>query len=227
MRILPRMLLIEQNSLVHDARSYKLGKYTTVVVSPSRSSLSAAWRIWNNPRDLSFARPDPASAPYSWPVLGMFGLFWASKAGAIMPIDRLLFQTVREGLTASSSLSHFTPDQESIIRRFLDPDDDPVSSHELLLRAFMSLSWVWANVLILETYHAILVIVFVVILRRDYVGDWPPLFGTLAEPWTVRRFWGKFWHRVVMPTFTSCARPLLRYLLQYGLVPVWKRQHSR
>ena len=214
MFILPRILFFEQHLLSRDEKFYTAGNYTTTVVLPSKSSILTAWRIWNNPRGLSFSRPDPALAPYSWPVLARFAILRAFKAGTIIVFDRLVVQNIREQLTTSSSLYHFTPDQEPITRRLFDREDDPVSLHELRLRAFMSVSWIWANVLILESYHALLAIVFVVILRLDDPEDWPPLFGSPADAWTVRRFWGKFWHRIVTPTFTSCARPLSRHLLQ-------------
>lgn len=212
--ILPRILLVEKHSLAYKARPDDPGKPTGTAVFPGRSSISAAWRIWNNPRNLSFSRPDPASAPSSWSVLARFAIFRAFKAGTIILVDRLLVQKVRGQLTASSSFYHFTPDQEPIVRRLFDGNDDPVSSHELLLRAFMSMSWIWANVLVLESYHALLSIVFVVIFRLDDPEDWPPLFGSLAEAWTVKRFWGKFWHRIATPTFASCSQLASRHLLQ-------------
>lgn len=210
--ILPRILFFEQHSLLHSDE--KPGKHSTAFVPPSRSSISAAWRIWNNPRNLSFQRRDPAAAPYAWSVLARFAALRAFKAGTIILVHRFVVQDIRERLTASSSLYHFTPDQEPIIRRLLDVEDDPISRHELLLRAFMSVSWIWANILVLESYHALLAVVFVVIIRLDDPGDWPPLFGSLADVWTVGRFWGKFWHCIVTPTFTSCARPISRRLLR-------------
>ncbi|KAK8076794.1 hypothetical protein PG994_004066 [Apiospora phragmitis] len=42
-------------------------------------------------------------------------------------------------------------------------------------------------------------------------GDWPPLYGPLAEAWSVRRFWGIRWHQTSRKTFGSHARQLLKY----------------
>ena len=215
--ILPRILFFQEHSLSHDdPKGDKPGRRSTTVVPLSRSSVSAACRVWNNPRNLTFSRPDPAAAPYSCLVLARFAIFRAAKAGMIILIHYLVVQNISERLTASSSLFHFTPDQEPILRRLFDWDEDPdvVSSYELLLRAFMSVSWIWANILVLESYHALLSITFVVILRLDDPEDWPPLFGSLADAWTVRRFWGRFWHRIVTPTFTTVAHPVARRILQ-------------
>ncbi|KAH9999744.1 membrane bound O-acyl transferase family-domain-containing protein [Xylariaceae sp. FL0662B] len=211
--ILPNILVIEKRSLLdHIDRTSKTKERHDTVISPSRSSISAACRVWNNPRHLSFQQSVPGSTP--WPTMLRFTLYRGLKAVSIIIVDRLIVQKIRERLTATSTVFDFTSDQEPILRRLLEWDDDPITYHQLLLRAFMSLSWVWANVLILESYHAVLAVVFVVILRFDNPDDWPPLFGSPAEAWTVRRFWGKFWHRIASPSFASWSRLVSRRLLR-------------
>ncbi|KAI0179151.1 membrane bound O-acyl transferase family-domain-containing protein [Hypoxylon sp. FL1284] len=217
MLILPRVLLFEKHSLLPGAvDTTKPAKLNGLIVSPSRASLSAACRIWMNPRQLSYRKPGPGSAP--WPALLRFAMYRVLKAGAIILIDRLLVARIRAHLTATSTLLDFTPDQEPILRRLIERDeDDPVSQHQLVLRVFMSMSWIWANVLILESYHAVLSLLFVVVLRFDDPEDWPPLFGNLTEAWTVKRFWGRYWHRIVTPTFATYAKTVSRRVL--GLDP--------
>ncbi|KAI1081161.1 membrane bound O-acyl transferase family-domain-containing protein [Whalleya microplaca] len=212
MLILPQILLVEKYSLLDKTASVSKAKDDRhVIISPSKSSISAACRIWNNPRHLSFSRPVPGSTP--WPVLLRFALFRALKAGAIILVDRLLVQKLREYLTSSSTLFDFTPDQEPILRPLFEWDEDPITYHQLRLRAFMCVSWIWANLLILESYHAVLSVIFVVILRLDDPDDWPPLFGNPAEAWTVKRFWSKFWHRIAAPSFALWSRLVSRRLL--------------
>ncbi|KAI2638974.1 membrane bound O-acyl transferase family-domain-containing protein [Hypomontagnella submonticulosa] len=211
--VLPQILLFQNHSLLVGAKTPTNPEAPGWFIIPaSRVSIAAAYRIWNNPRHLSLQRPGSGSA--SWPELLKFALFRIFKAGIIIFIDRVLLQKIRLYLTASSTLFDFTPDQEPILRRLLENDeDDPVSQHQLILRAFMCVSWMWANFLILESYHAVLSIVFVVVLRLDDPEDWPPLFGSPAEAWTVRRFWGKFWHRLPTPTFAVWAQLVSRRLL--------------
>ncbi|KAI0386659.1 membrane bound O-acyl transferase family-domain-containing protein [Hypomontagnella monticulosa] len=214
MLILPRILLFKSYSLLAGTGiTIKPGTPSRFAIPVSRASISAACRIWNNPRHLSFQRPGPGSAP--WPKLLKFALFRIFKAGVIILVDRVLVQKIRVHLTASSTLFDFTPDQEPILRRLLEDDeDDPISQHQLILRAFMCVSWIWANILILELYHALLSVVFVVILRLDDPEDWPPLFGNPAEAWTVRRFWGKFWHRIASPTFAIWSQLVSHRILR-------------
>ncbi|PYH89122.1 hypothetical protein BO71DRAFT_364127 [Aspergillus ellipticus CBS 707.79] len=37
------------------------------------------------------------------------------------------------------------------------------------------------------------------------VASWPPLFGSLGDAYTVRGFWGKFWHQYLRWPFTSVS----------------------
>ncbi|OTB16651.1 hypothetical protein K445DRAFT_59145 [Daldinia sp. EC12] len=177
------------------------------------SSISASCWIWNNPRHLSYPRSRSGSLSPS--ELLKYALFRIFKIGVIILIDRIIVRDLCEHISATSTILDFTPDQEPIIRRLLERDeDDPVSRHQLLLRAFICISWMWPNILVLESYHALLSLLFVVVLRFDGPEDWPPLFGSPLEAWTVRRFWGKFWHRIASPTFHTYAEVFSQYILR-------------
>lgn len=52
----------------------------------------------------------------------------------------------------------------------------------------------------LNTCHVLLSIFFVSILRIDTPEEWPPLFGSPLEAYSIRRFWVKFWHRMTVPS---------------------------
>ncbi|KAK1848639.1 hypothetical protein CCHR01_08764 [Colletotrichum chrysophilum] len=183
---------------------------------PSRRSIAAACRIWNNPRHLQFRQPCPASA--SWNALIRFLFRRGSRVAVGFLVDKLVVQRIQGHLSAASNLLDFTPDQQQIIRPifshlFVDGIESPygpISSQRLALRAFMSVSWIWTNFLVLESYHFILAIIFVILLCLDDPEDWPPLFGSLSDAWTLQRFWGRFWHRVATPTLTTWTRFLLQ-----------------
>ncbi|RXW19783.1 hypothetical protein EST38_g6073 [Candolleomyces aberdarensis] len=73
---------------------------------------------------------------------------------------------------------------------------------ELLLQA----SWAWRTLSVFQfvgmTYcglrmmHSFLSAAFVG-TKISEPEDWPLLFGSLGEAYTVRRFWGKFWHQLL------------------------------
>ncbi|KAI2776861.1 membrane bound O-acyl transferase family-domain-containing protein [Daldinia loculata] len=214
MLILPRILYFEIHSLLSKTTETGNPTYSNnFALPPNRSSLSAACWIWNNPRHLSRQRLGPGTAP--WPKLLKFALFRICKIGIIVLIDRAFVKKASEYINATSTIFDFTPDQEPILRRlFVGDEDDPVSGHQLLLRAFVCVSWIWTNILILESCHAILSLLFVVILRFDDPEDWPPLFGNPTEAWTVRRFWGRFWHRIASPTFYIYAKIFSQRILK-------------
>ena len=44
-----------------------------------------------------------------------------------------------------------------------------------------------------------LAVIAVCVLRIDDSSDWPALFGAPWHAYTIRRFWGRFWHRCVTP----------------------------
>ncbi|KAJ2919982.1 hypothetical protein MD484_g506, partial [Candolleomyces efflorescens] len=81
---------------------------------------------------------------------------------------------------------------------------------ELLLEA----SWTWRTVSVFQfvgmTYcglrmmHSVLSAAFVG-TKISNPEDWPPLFGKLGEAYTVRRFWGKFWHQLLRRFLTAHA----------------------
>lgn len=75
---------------------------------------------------------------------------------------------------------------------------DGINARETLLRTFWAFYWAWCSFAVLDAADAALSVVSVVILRLDRPEDWPPLFGSLSEAHGVRRFWGRFWHRLVV-----------------------------
>ncbi|KAI0534151.1 hypothetical protein GGR58DRAFT_520572 [Xylaria digitata] len=59
-----------------------------------------------------------------------------------------------------------------------------LTKHDLLLRVLVSAHW-------------------------DHPSEWPPLFGSVLEAYSLRRFWGVFWQRLHVAPFSSWTPPLL------------------
>ncbi|KAJ5210464.1 hypothetical protein N7491_010270 [Penicillium cf. griseofulvum] len=62
--------------------------------------------------------------------------------------------------------------------------------------------WFVVNRLISDLAYRVLSIFFVGI-GLDSPADWPPAFGSMADVFTLRNFWGKFWHQFMRQPFTS------------------------
>ncbi|KAI0115743.1 hypothetical protein GGR51DRAFT_575573 [Nemania sp. FL0031] len=89
----------------------------------------------------------------------------------------------------------FAPEKQGIV---------PVlTQHDFLLRVLVSAHWVWKTYCTLSTWHSALSIVCVAILRWDHPSEWPPLFGSVLEAYSLRRFWSVFWQRLHVAPFSS------------------------
>ncbi|KAI0902887.1 hypothetical protein F4823DRAFT_348174 [Ustulina deusta] len=95
----------------------------------------------------------------------------------------------------------FAPEKQGIV---------PVlTQHDLLLRALVSTHWVWDTYCTLSIWHDALAVVCVAILGWDRPSEWPPLFGSVLEAHSLRRFWGVFWQRLHVTPFSSWTPPLV------------------
>ncbi|KAJ5372302.1 hypothetical protein N7517_004308, partial [Penicillium concentricum] len=72
--------------------------------------------------------------------------------------------------------------------------------------------WFVVNRLITDLAYRVLSIFFVGI-GLDYPADWPPAFGSMADAFTLRNFWGKFWHQFMRQPFTSIGNFVARDVL--------------
>ena len=66
-----------------------------------------------------------------------------------------------------------------------------VSARETLLRAGLTVHFVWEAWGLITSYHNALAIVFVS-LGLDEPRDWPPIYGSISETYTIGRFRGNF-----------------------------------
>ena len=93
--------------------------------------------------------------------------------------------------------SDFSPSKQIYIRRL-----PVVTVRESLIRSWMVFHFVWSAWAIFTGLHDILALIAVGAGLDDPI-DWPPLYGSPRQIYTIRRFWGKFWHRLVYRTNTA------------------------
>ncbi|KAF4831759.1 Signal peptidase complex catalytic subunit SEC11 [Colletotrichum siamense] len=207
MLILPNILFGQSLSVLCDKPKTRRKAYW-----PQSQTISAACWTWNNPRHLTFRLNTTAT----WSSRALFIIRRALKVGLLLVANSFVNKT---RIYLKADLLDFTPDKYPIVRPIISQivfdcsrDDctySPVSQRQIFLRIFTVFSWIWSNFLILESYHAILSTTFV-LLSIDNPKDWPPLFGSITDAWTVQRFWGRFWHRIATPTLTTWTRTILR-----------------
>ncbi|KAK3304336.1 membrane bound O-acyl transferase family-domain-containing protein [Chaetomium strumarium] len=99
-------------------------------------------------------------------------------------------------------------------RRDFGPDKQgllpPLTERDLYLRALVSSQWIWDTCLLLTSAHDLLAAVFVSVLQWDRPPEWPPLFGSITEAYSLRRFWGVFWHRLHVAVFDAYLSMVFR-----------------
>jgi hypothetical protein len=93
------------------------------------------------------------------------------------------------------SLSDFNRDKQGLLPSF--------TLREMCLRAIISTQWIWNSYSLLSSAHDLLAVLLVSVLRWDRPDEWPLLFGNIADATSLRRFWGRFWHRLHVPLFDS------------------------
>ncbi|KAI6084732.1 membrane bound O-acyl transferase family-domain-containing protein [Hypoxylon rubiginosum] len=156
-------------------------------------NLTTAYKIFNNPRLLP-ARDTkaPQGSDTTRVTHAKFTIHRLLKIFLLVALNMgLNFATVP--IFSKCTLDDFSPSREPIIRRLVN---GTVSSHDLIIRAFISTIWIFDSISQLEISHALTSILFVVIIRADQPYEWPPLFGSTLEAYSLRRFWGRFWHRL-------------------------------
>jgi hypothetical protein len=97
------------------------------------------------------------------------------------------------------SMSDVLPSKQTYIRRFPN-----VTGRETMVRSILVFHFLWSPWAVLTGIHDILAFAFVA-ATLDEPEDWPPLYGRLSETYTIRDFWGKFWHRLVYRSYTNCG----------------------
>lgn len=59
------------------------------------------------------------------------------------------------------------------------------------------------HLILLTAAHNLLAALLVSVLQWDGPDEWPALFGSITEAYSLRRFWGRFWHRLHVTVFEA------------------------
>ena len=186
---------------------------------PTASSWLSTYKIWNDPRrqvsrgipvqQQSPPRP-PSRIKFTCYRLGKILLCWTLQLFIVGPLVPFYF-----GFTAQD----FSPSRQTFLRRCLSlvHQAPPITLREIQIRLFLSVYWIWIAYLMLDLCNFFLAVLFSVILRLDPPEEWPPLFGSPRQAYSIRRFWTKFWHRLTVPCCAASGKQITRHLI--GMIP--------
>ncbi|KAF2142812.1 uncharacterized protein K452DRAFT_307728 [Aplosporella prunicola CBS 121167] len=158
----------------------------------------------------------PAKSPRN---LATFALVRIGKLVVYGLSTVYLLPRVFPGPFSPMEVSEFDSLHETYLRRLLlqTQHPNPVTLRESLIRSIWAVLWAWGAYALIDAAHDALALLFVVVLRVDAPEAWPPLFGSLADAYSIRRFWGKFWHRGIVLPYLNYGKLFSRRLL--GLTP--------
>ncbi|CEJ57804.1 hypothetical protein PMG11_06483 [Penicillium brasilianum] len=88
-----------------------------------------------------------------------------------------------------------------------------ISPEEWLQRGLTNLiTWFVATRILIDANYRFASIIFVG-LGWDGPENWPPAFGRMKDVYTVRKFWGKFWHQFLRGSFQGISNFIARDIL--------------
>ncbi|MCJ1309787.1 DNA repair protein rad50 [Agyrium rufum] len=93
----------------------------------------------------------------------------------------------------------FAPEKVSVFRR-----DHPFNAEDVATRIASTIMW-WAIAFTMFNFLHSLCAIPAILLGLSKVNDWPPFFGPLGDCWSVRQFWGCFWHQLLRHRFSTIA----------------------
>jgi len=159
------------------------------------------YKIYNNPRMLPWSAQEHTKVAERTPLQK---ILVHSLSRLCIPLGVEFVTTILATLILGPcEASDFSAEKTTILRRLWA---GRVSLHELAVRALVSFSWISLSISRLTLFHTLLSIVFVAGLGFDTLEDWPPLFGSVSEAYTLQRFWGKTWHRLLSASAVVWAR---------------------
>jgi hypothetical protein len=125
-------------------------------------------------------------------------VYWQLTVHLFTPIIPMIFGPVEPW-----EFDHFAQTYFRRLPMFDSPE--PVTARETWVRIVFTIRWIWLNFVDVDAAHALLSIVFVGVLRLDLPEEWPSVFGSPLEAYSLRRYWARFWHRLVYRPYLGLA----------------------
>jgi hypothetical protein len=111
--------------------------------------------------------------------------------------------------TLNTYVSDYGPPHDRLLSRLLtfslqSPDDNKITARECIIRADTALTTLVAEYNLHNLVHTSASIIGVGLLRHS-PSQWRPIYGPLKEAYTIRRFYGIFYHSLMRTAFIGNA----------------------
>ncbi|KAJ0158999.1 hypothetical protein CTA2_10500 [Colletotrichum tanaceti] len=94
--------------------------------------------------------------------------------------------------------------KRSFVRRVRE-----VSGREVVIRCYFAFQAVWGAFAFYTVVHSAMAVFFVGVVGIDEPDEWPPVFGDVRQAWNLRRFWSKYWDRLIYRAVNGLGEMLL------------------
>lgn len=169
-----------------------------------------AWETWLNPRLIftSGAERQTKRPRYGKGTQQSMWSFIVEKSAKLAVYSAIFFYLVPNFIFptpfAPLAATDFDSTRQTYFRRLLIPGyGEPVTARETYIRAIFTVIWALNGYLFVDGGHCVLALFFVVVLRVHSPSDWRPIYGSLSHASSLRGFWGKFWHRLVVIPYSN------------------------
>jgi hypothetical protein len=202
---------------------YVLHSHYILIVSretspPAKSSLgqfSNVATLWFSPRKhLSVSRIPSFSESDSNYVPSRLVFIFTRIKKVLVGLAIVYFQ---RNYRVKASASDYGPPHDRLLSRLLtfshqNHDDNKITVRECKIRAFVTLTILLAEYNVHTLVHNSASIIGVSLLRQS-PSQWRPIYGPLKEAYTIRRFYGIFYHNLMRNAFTGNAAWIVDSLL--------------
>jgi hypothetical protein len=186
--------------LAHMSFTVTILEYTPPIIKEHdgwRNRLRAAYKV------LFCISPEGEIGPRHNYTRTVFLLRHAWKATYLFLFQYLWWALTRHCVT-------YTPASGLTKASFFRRLPESLNADELWQRFDHTFNWCIVNMCLYEAYHSFFAIFFVG-CHFDAPEEWNmALFGSIAEAWSVRRYWGKHWHSYIYASFSGHTKVLTR-----------------
>lgn len=166
----------------------------------------ATYRLWGNPQLINVIPESATNTKKASHPISVFLFLRLAK----LPVYYYLNFKILPALV-SEVLVEMSPEDVAQVKQILLRRLNDISIRESIIRAYVSVLWIWQSLVYLDGSNAILACFFVLI-GLDRPCDWPPLFGNPTSITSLRTFWSQFWHKIAIQPYTYIGRALARQL---------------
>lgn len=169
--------------------------------------LRTTYRLWGNPQLLRvqssvYDEKSPQESQKRTQDLFTFIFLRAVKIPLYYYVHKCLLPTLFRETIEVIRPGDVGTEQQKLLCRLGE-----FTGREAVVRAYTATLWIWESLVFLDGANSILALVFV-LAGIDQPEDWPPLFGSLGDATTLRKFWGAFWHKLAVRPYKNYGRLL-------------------